>query len=444
MKKFRKQRYVRLARKMILFALPALVLTFGSCSNEDEVIELTSDDFVLEVSTEVDADVPDFNEDLNMKRIGEDVLADGDAALGKLNFSGATRLYFTSSKKLFGSVMRLYTTNTSATTAYYKNKTYYMQSMVIPPYSNVRLFPKNGGNAQTFNNRYGSEAKYIADLGAPFTNAGNYVFQVEVSTYSQKSTEQLCGYAYYNNNFQGAQMPVFRSTPRTEKENEDFGRTAFESYQTLTGSKCGGVDFINTDDRIYSSNRDKVGVTVEGANDNTDLGARTYDAFHPFNSFSSVNVSGFTNGSATNIRSGFAAAATDNRTGKSSTETLRCDNGANTCFAIFSTLSQVSDFGAKLNCKGMFGVWTLMTKFAQIIANKQWYKLGLLMGDAVQVYAGLGTPVGEAMAGFCVVFTGLRTLTGVINSTWCSSLQTDCENAAQNGTGGRDDYINDF
>jgi hypothetical protein len=430
MKKFRKQRYVRLARKMILFALPALVLTFGSCSNEDEVIELTSDDLDIEIYQEADLD-EDIPGKVYEKEAQEQlILADGELESSKLSGSGVTRLVLSKSKNFSGSKFRLYTVQPANGRPHvWSNKTYYYKSMVIPPYTNVYL-KNDRDEGVPFTNKNSRRAKYVKDLGTKFTGTGRYIKSVELTTYRSAGTESLCGYAYTDANFNGKSFPVFRSTGLSETTLESYNFNFFESYQSISDSKCTAVTFVNTDNSVNTSSK----VTVRGTDDNTDIGAATYDAIYPKDYFT-LEMGSYNSSSVSNMMNGFAVGVSDGNTSYSQDEKDACNSGYTFCITAINSLNYVATVATKLTCGGALAIWSLSTSVFNYILTGNWYNLGLLAGDAmitaVKITSGLATPIGEFDALICAVGVVTKFVTGALNTGVCSTLKNKCANTAK-------------
>lgn len=428
MKNFKKQRYLQVIRKMLIYSLPAAVFLFGSCSKDDEVIELTSSDLNVEIFEQEDPDVV-------MARLAEfvpkteniSILADEDKATGRISGTGVTRLILSQDKKFSGSKRRLYTSSPADGRAHSWTGTYYNKSMVIPPFTNVYL--KNDlGQGYSFANKTNKTAKYIGDLGTLFTNTGRYIKSVELTTYQFAGTESLCGYAYTAANFGGSSMPVFRSTAMSETTLEGFGFNYFESFQSISDSQCQAVTFVNTDNAANTSSKKAV------SDDNTDLGDPTYDAFYPEVSFDNV-LGSYNSSSVNSMLDGFAVGVSDGNTAVSQDETDSCNSGYTICYTTVNALNYVATVATKLTCGGPLAIWGLSSSVLNLLLSGQWYQLGIIAGDAmitaIKIASGLATPIGEFDALICAVGVITKIVTGALNTGVCTTLKNKCTNTAK-------------
>ncbi len=430
MKNFSKTMNVRFARQMLLLALPAMLFMFGSCSNEDEVIELTSGDLDIEIfqSTNLDEDNP--NAIYEKETPVESVITDDELADAKLSGSGVTRLILSRNTNFSGSKLRLYTSTPANNRPHtWSNRNYSYKSMVIPPYTNVYL-TNDLNQGYSFTNKTSRKAKYISNLGSNFTSNGRYIKKVELTTYQSAGTESLCGYAYTDANFNGKSFPVFRSTAMSETTLESYNFNFFESFQSISDSRCTAVTFVETETAVSTVTK----VTVRGSDDKNDLGAATYDAFYPKDYFT-LEMGSYNSSSVDTMMNGFAVGVSDGNTNYSQDEQDSCNSGYTFCITAINSLNYVATVATKLTCGGALGIWSLSSSVFNYILTGQWYNLGLLAGDAmvtaVKLVSGLATPIGEFDALICAVGVVTKFATGALNTGLCSTLKNKCADTAK-------------
>ena len=431
MKKIRKTTYVRFARKILLLALPAMLFTLGSCSNEDEVIDLTSDDLSIEILTP-----PNTDEALAKAYVYEDidpvesVLADGQEAIaGQITGYGVTRVVLSDNTNFGGWKTRLYASPApnNSNSLYWSPRTWYKKSMVIAPYTNVKL-TNNSGYSKWFYNRYNDTAKYETDLGSNFTGSGKYITAVETKTYDEWNTEQLCGYAYMGTNLSGKSLPVFRSTAISQSTAESYGFNWFRSFESISDSQCEAVSFVSTDESAADNSK----VTVD---DRSDYNNFTYypDAFYPEVSFDEL-LGSYDSDSVDDMMDGFALAVSDGSTTVSQDETDSCNSGYTICKTTVTSLQFVATVATKLTCGGFLAIWSLGTSVLNLIMTGQWWQLGIIAGDAmvtaVKITSGLATPIGEFDALICAVGVITKTLTSALDVGLCNTLKNKCTTTA--------------
>ena len=434
MKHIRKTSYVRVARKMLLMALPAALLMFGSCNSEDEVIELTPDDLAIVTFEEVDPEY-ESSPDHFMKEAPEILVqADGEAETGQISSSGPVRLILSTGTNFSGTKMRFWTSNPSSSTANYSGN-YYYKSIVVPPFMKAKLTNDQGVVAWK-DNTTGASAKYFDDLGSDFTASGRYIDHVTVYSYNNHTTsyndrlkQQFCGFAYTDANYNGKSFPVFRSTAMSETDLEGYGFNFFESFQSISDSECEAVTFVNTD----GSANDNTKVSTSG--DNTDLGLATYDAFYPEVSFDElIDSSTYDSDSVDDMMDAFALAVSDGSTTVSQDETDSCNSGYTICKTTVTSLQFVATVATKLTCGGFLAIWSLGTSVLNLIMTGQWWQLGIIAGDAmvtaVKITSGLATPIGEFDALICAVGVITKTLTSALDVGLCNTLKNKCTTTA--------------
>ncbi|WP_340199011.1 hypothetical protein [Ascidiimonas sp. W6] len=423
---FKKKNYVHLARKMFLYTLPGLVMLFGSCDAEDEVISLTSDDLAIEIFTEEDPDEILAKMETFVKEAPEElVLADGESTTGKITTSTYTRLILSADTNFSGTKRRLTTSSPNNSNHYYNNRTYYAKSMVIPPYCNVNITASNG-NSGNFTNWSNSTARYIGDIGGAFYNNGAYITNLTIACGSEKSTQQLCGYAYTGASSSGKSIPVFRSTGLSETQAEGFGFNYFNSFQAVSNSECVAIHFVDTDKTVDSDSREIVLAT----NDDSDLTSLP-DAFYPEVNFDLEINSNYDSSTVNTIINGYALGVSDGSTTVSAAEQNACLSGYRTCKAWTTSLSAVSTIGSKVTCSGIFSIFSLAANIINAVTTGQWYLLGTLAGDTARIAAnaalGVTTPIGNISMAVCVASIITKLVSGGVSATLCNSLKNKCD-----------------
>lgn len=427
MKNFKKMNVMRLARKTFLYAIPALALVFGSCSNEDEVIELTSGDLAIVPNEQLDPEY-DSSPDHFMKVPAEkSMLPDGEAETGIISSSGPVRLILSSSTNFSGGKMRFWTSNPTTTQYTYTAGPYYYKSIVIPPYMNVKL-TNDLGTVKWYYNSSGSSASYIPELTSDFTASGRYINRVDVYVYNQKTTQQFCGFAYTGTNYSGKRLSIFRSTSVAETQAEGYGFNYFDSFRAISDSDCSGVSFSDTDIAV----NDNSSTVIDGVADNSDLGGQP-DAFYANKEWDDMGLDDntFTTTDSNNMIDGYALGVSDGSTTASQQEKDACLAGYRTCRNWMTALGAVSMIAAKITCAGYSSMASLATNIISAIANEQYYLLGTLIGDAAKIVASTliktAYPFGQVGAGICIFAIVVKGATGVTSYTLCNSLKTKCD-----------------
>ncbi len=427
MKNYRKTTYVRLARRILLLALPALLFMLGSCSNEDEVIDLTSDDLTIEVFEEPNQDEALARNENPVKLPPEKIIINESEAEGRLNLSGYTRVIFSSGSNFSGYKTRYSNTHTSSSNYTWWGETIYAQSMVVPPYCNVYLTSSDNQTGQVLNSG-SSTAKYVGQLATKFWASGRYIKQVSVRCYQQQSTEQFCGYAFTSPNFSGRNFPIFRSTGVSQSTAEGFGFHYFRSFQNTSNNVCTGVTFADTDYKVNNNSR----VIVEGTNDNTSL-AGWPDAFYPLESWDNLGLDNDTYSSAdiSNLIDGYALGVSDGYTSVSQTERDACLAGYKTCKSWMTALGAVSTIAAKVTCAGYSSMAALATTIIEAIRSDNKFLLGQLLGDSARIAGNQlvrsAYPFGAVGTGICIFAIIVKAVSGETSNYYCESLKDACD-----------------